>query len=87
MEYNIKFKLGLEGIGDFSTEFLTEEETKNLFEELKQRREKIEQEGLLGKEYTISVKIMENPLLDLKAEPLSITSHEIKIIDLSNETP
>lgn len=86
MKYNIKFKLGLEGIGDFLIETLSEEETENLFKEIKQRKEKIEQEGRLGEEYSVEIEVIENPLLDFQEPQLKIESYKMKIIDLNDET-
>lgn len=62
--YTFTQKMGMEGIGDMAWEWMTQEEIEKHIVQDKIRVQKLKDAGLYGKEYTTTIEIEHDPILD-----------------------
>lgn len=93
MEKEIKFtsytftqRMGMEGVGDMEQEYMSPAEITESIRQDKERIEKLKASGQYGKEYTTTIRIETDPILDrLEWGGGTSTSYKMEIINLSDE--
>jgi hypothetical protein len=81
-KYTFTQRYGMEGIGDTELEYLTDEERKERWEQNSAWIEKCKKNGTFGQEYTQTVEIENDPIIDKPSK--ATESYSFQIIDFSD---